>query len=131
MDTTITIDNFDFTLSDNDVVNPTDYIPKWVFNPYYVRPWLLHDHGFPVAIVFASCPQDALDAAADVGKLDGFRVIGAKLADYGDDEEGITLLGNASEPFDIESVGVLELPNPPLSFCALLKAAMSTEEVTR
>lgn len=33
-----------------------------------------------------------------------------------------TFLGNAGEPFDIEGVDAVELPNPPHSFCALLNA---------
>jgi len=119
---TITLNNFDFQFSDSDVVNPDDYIPKGEYNPHNVRPWLLHHEGLSLAIVFAECLQDALDEAADAGKLDRFQVAEEDMGDYGDDEEGITRLGNASEPFDIESVGVLELPNPPFSFCALLKA---------
>jgi hypothetical protein len=31
-------------------------------------------------------------------------------------------LGNASEPFDIENIDVIELPNPKFSFVALFNA---------
>jgi hypothetical protein len=31
-------------------------------------------------------------------------------------------LGNASDALDIESLGVVELPNPPRSFCAQFAA---------
>jgi hypothetical protein len=115
--------NFDFTFSDTDVCNPMDFIPKGEFNPHNVRPWFIHTEGFPLAIVFASCEQDALDIAADEGKLDRFQVTEEDLADYGDEEEGLARLGNASEPFDIENVGMLELPHVPFSFAAMFTAA--------
>lgn len=106
----------------SDVVNPDDFIPAGEYNPHNVRPFLLHDHGFVVAVVFASCLQDALDEAADAGKLDRYDVGEEDHADYGPEEEGITRLGNASEPFDIDTLGVLELPVPPFSFVALFNA---------
>lgn len=105
--------------SDADVVNPGDFIPAGDYNPHKVRPWLLHDHGFTLAVVFADCLQDALDIAADAGKLDRFQVDESEMADYGPDEDGLAHLGNAGEPFDIEALGALELPNPPFSFVAL------------
>ena len=108
--------------SDSDVVNPMDFIPEGEFNSYNTRPFLLHDHGFPVAVVFASCLQDALDEAADADKLDRYLVSEEDLKDYPNEEEGLTFLGNAGEPFDIESLSVLELPNPRFSFCALMEA---------
>ena len=114
------------TFDDFDVVEPDEYIPAGEYNPYNVRPWLLHDHGFPLAVVFASCLQDALDAAVDADKLDRFMVTDADYEAQGDDNP-LAYLGNACEPFDIESIGFVELSNPPLSFCALLNAA---QEVT-
>lgn len=112
--------------TDANVVNVGDWIPAAAdgsrqYNPHNVRPWLLHDHGFAVCVVFASCEQDALDEAADAGKLDSYRVRGYE-NDYGDNDDGFVYLGNASEPFDIESVGMVELHNPPLSFAALFAA---------
>ncbi len=108
--------------TDADVVNKDDYIPAGESNPHNVRPFLIHDHGFTVAVVFAGSLQDALDEAVDAGKLDSFQVSDDDLADYGPDEEGITRLGNASEPFDIQALDVIELPNPPFSFIALFNA---------
>jgi len=108
--------------SDDDVVNPDDFIASGQYNPHHVRPWLLHDHGFTVAVVFADCLQDALDIAVDAGKLDAFKVSDDDLADYGENEDGISRLGNAGEPFDIEGLGVEELPTPPFSFVALFEA---------
>lgn len=108
--------------SDADVVNPNDFISAGEFNPHKVRPWLIHDHGFTVAVVFSTCEQDALDEAVDAGKFDGFQIAEADLGDYGPDGEGIAYLGNASEPFDIEGLDIIELPNPKFSFVALFNA---------
>ena len=112
----------EITFTDADVVNPDDFIPAGAYNPHGVRPWLLHDHGFTVAIIFASCLQDALDIAVDEGKLDAFQVSEDELADYGANEDGVSRLGNAGEPFDIEALDAVELPNPPYSFVALFNA---------
>lgn len=105
--------------SDDDVVNLDDCIWKGEYNPHNVRPWLLHDHGFILAIVFADCLQDALDEAVDNDKLDSFQVTEEDLKDY--DEDSLAHLGNAGEPFDLEGVGAFELPTPTLSFCGLFQ----------
>jgi len=115
----------EITFTDNDVVNPTDFIAKGDYNPHKVRPFLIHDHGFVLAITFADCLSDALDAAVDAGKLDAFKVSDDDLAEYGPDEDGIARLGNAGEPFDVETLGVEELPTPPFSFVALFEAMKS------
>jgi hypothetical protein len=112
----------EITFSEADVVNPDDFIPSGSSNPHRVRPFLIHDHGFTLAVVFACCLQDALDIAVDEGKLDGFQVSEAELSDYGPEEEGIARLGNAGEPFDIEALDALELPNPRFSFVAMFNA---------
>lgn len=108
--------------ADADIVNTDDFIPAGDYNPHNVRPFLLHDHGFVIAIVFADNLQDALDIAVDSGKLDGFQVSENDLADYGPEEEGLSRLGNASEAFDIETLDAIELPNPSFSFVALFNA---------
>lgn len=123
--TTATYDGV--TFSESDVLNLDDWIPIGESNPHHVRPFLLHDHGFPLCVVFAACLQDALDEAADGGKLDRYQVTEADLVeDYDADENGITRLGNAGEPFDVESLGVIELPNPPRSFVAQFRDAFSS-----
>jgi hypothetical protein len=106
--------------SDEDVVNVRDFTPAGEYNPHNVRPWLLHDHGFTIAVVFADCLQDAIDIAVDEDKMDRFLIQESDMDDY-TDEEGISYLGNASEPFDIEGLGIVELDNPKadLSFAAL------------
>jgi hypothetical protein len=127
----LTVNNFDFTFSDNDVVNPSDFIAKGEFNPHNVRPFLLHDHGFTLAVAFADCLQDALDVVADEGKLDRFQVSQSELAAMTEEEhQRLSFLGNASEAFDIEGLDVLELTNPPFSFASLFLAE-SKEEVLR
>lgn len=108
--------------TDADVVNKDNFIPAGEYNPHNVRPWLFYDHGFVLAVAFADCLQDALDEAVDANKLDCYQVLESDLADYGPDGDGITHLGNAGEPFDIESLGIIELPNPAFSFCALFNA---------
>ena len=110
------------TFSDSDVLNPDGYIAQGQYNPHRVRPWLLSDQGFVLAVAFADCLQDALDIAVDAGKLDAFQVAEKDMGDYGPDEEGIARLGNAGEAFDIEALDAVELPNPPFSFTALFTA---------
>lgn len=122
------VNNFDFQFDDSDVVDPSAYIPKGEYNPHNVRPFLLHEEGFTIAVVFASCLQDAIDEAVDAGKLDRFMISPKDMADYGEEEEGVSRLGNAGEPFDIESLGIVELPNPHFSFAAMMAAYLKDEE---
>ena len=107
---------------DSDVANPSEFIPAGQYNPHRIRPWLLHDAGSVVAVVFAGSLQDALDIAADERKLDAFRVSEKELPDYGSDGEGLSYLGNACEPYDIQMLDAIELPNPPFSFVALFNS---------
>jgi hypothetical protein len=81
--------------TDADVVNKDDFIPQGEYNPHKVGPILLHDAGFILAVVFAESLQDALDIAADAGKLQAFEVDDEDMADY-PDEEGLTSLGQRS-----------------------------------
>jgi hypothetical protein len=110
--------------SDSDIANPDEWIPHGEYNPHNIRPWLLHDHGFTVAVAFASNVQEALDAAVDADKLDSFLIDKADYADYGieTDSPSCAFLGNAGEPFDIEALEALEMPNVPRSFAAQFNA---------
>ena len=101
----------EITFSASDIVNPEDWIAEGEYNPHNVRAFLLHDHGFAVAVAFGDCLQDAIDAAVDEGKLDRYQISAEELDDY--TEDAISYLGNACEPFDIESLGAIELPNAP------------------
>ena len=69
--------------SDADIVNLDDFIPAGEFNPHNIHPILIHDAGFPVAVVFASHLQDALDIAVDAGKLDSYQIEGKDFDEYG------------------------------------------------
>lgn len=101
---------------DSDVVNPDDCIYAGEYNPHNTRPWLLHDHGFVLAVVFADCEQDALDIAVDADKLDRYLVSDDERSEHGataeEQDESLSYLGNAGEPFDIESLSMVELPIP-------------------
>jgi len=113
----------EITFTDADVVNPDQAVYQGE-NNYGVRPWLLHDAGFVLAVVFADCLQDAIDEAVDADRLDRFMVSAEDMGDY-PNEEGLSFLGNASEPFDIESLGYIELPIPARSFVAQLNASVN------
>lgn len=127
------------SFTDEDVVNKDDYIPAGEYNPYLVRPWLFHDHGFTLAVVFASNLQDALDELADSGKIDHLQLDPndpEERSTYGqeaDSEDGdgpgwdwnpevVSFLGNADEPFDIEGVSHIQMEIPKFSFAALYSA---------
>lgn len=121
----------EITFTDADVVNPDDFIPSATsthrsYNPHSVKPFLLHDHGFTLAVVFADCLQDAIDIACDAGKLVCYEITDADLErDYPTDadQERLSFLGNYGRPHDIETLGAVELPNPSFSFCALFNAS--------
>jgi hypothetical protein len=100
--------------TDEDVVNPEDFIGDGEYNPHNVRPYLVHDHGFVVGVAFADCLQDALDVLADNGKLDGFKIDPSDYSDYEVDSDSptCTFLGNDGAPFDIDPLDVIELPIP-------------------
>lgn len=113
----------EITFSDHDVVNPDDYFMNVGCGDY--KPYLIHDHGFTLAIVFALCEQDALDIAADEGRLDSFKIDEEELQkDYEPECKGVTFLGNTGEPYDIQTLGMIELPNPKFSFCAIFNKEM-------
>lgn len=107
---TIHLDTFDFTYAADDFVNADS------FDLGRQKAYVIHNAGFVRAIVFAGypayCEQDALDEAADSGKLDYLQITESELSDYqtGEDSEGypeyegIIHLGNAGEPFDSEGL---------------------------
>lgn len=116
----VTVKGFEF--DDSIVVNPREFIPSGEYNPHHIRPWLIHNEYGPLCVVFASCEQDALDEAADSDKLDSCLIAPEDYEEHGvnSDEPECAFLGNASEPFDLTYIGIIELPNPKFSFCALL-----------
>jgi hypothetical protein len=117
----LTVGHYAFRVADEDFVNPEEFA-SYAYDRKKPSVFLFHDHGAVLAVVVADDLQDALDIAADEDKLDRFQVQGEELKDY-EDEEGLSFLGNAGEPFDIESLGVEQLPFPPFSPVALYVAA--------
>jgi hypothetical protein len=113
----VILQNYEFSFTDDDVCNPDDAIYAGDYNPHNKRLWLLHDHGFTICVVWADSLQDALDEAVDCNKMDRFRVMEENKSDY--DCESLSYLGNASEPFDIETLGYVEIAPPKFSLSAL------------
>jgi len=117
---TIQRGNFDHPYSEDCFVNAESYAGNDSHSSMN-RAWVIHNAGYVKAIVFAEyyayCEQDALDEAADSGKLDYLQVSETELADYQvetDSEgypeyEGIINLGNASEPFDSQNLDIFEV----------------------
>jgi hypothetical protein len=101
--------------------------------------WCITNGGYIVAIVFqeyyAYCDQDALDEAADSGKLDFLQVTDKELEDYktGEDSEGypeyegIVNLGNASEPFDQENLDYFVVPASLFSTDPIIMAVIEED----
>lgn len=120
---TIRSGNFDFHYSEDTFVNKDSYdFHHRVWSGKHPLATVIHNAGFVVAIVFPEyykwSEQDALDAAADSGKLDFLQISQSELADYevGKDSEGhpeyegIIYLGNASEAFDSENLEYFQVP---------------------
>ena len=112
--------------TDSDVVNLDD--APWLTGCANNRPWLMHEHGAAVAVVFAETFQDALDIVADKGRLDRFKVAPKDLDEYGTDEggidgDGLDYLGNIGEPYDLENLSWSTLPTPRFSFVTLFNAS--------
>lgn len=103
--------NYELSFTDDDIIDHDDAPFAHEYNPHNHSAWLFHDHGFTLCVVFASCLQEALDEAADNGKLDRYQF---SYKDY-DGSDELAHLGNASEPFDIESLGYVNFPLPTKS----------------
>ncbi len=102
------------SFTDDDIVNPDDYIPTGEYNPHNVRPFALTAYGTVIGIAFAGCESDAVDEIADSGKLDAYQIPDAE-HDCGDDCEALHA-GNAGEPFDQSYLRLFDLPNPKREF---------------
>ena len=102
-----------------DIVNIDDWPDQDDICKYRWYCFLLHDHGFALAVVFADNLQDALDIACDDDRLKQFEVSAEDFAnDYDSDEDRVAYLGNAGEMHDIETIGIIEIPIPPKDFAA-------------
>lgn len=88
----------------NDVHYPGDY------NPHNVKLWVIgHVYG-PVAMVWASCEQDALDEAWDKDLLKCFAVDAGEQTEDEATRESYAYLGNASEPADLTDCWMNTVP---------------------
>lgn len=126
---TFRLGNLEFSFTDADVCNLDEWIPEDESNPNKIRPWLFHDHGFTLAVVFAATLQDALDIAADEDKLDRYKLIVAELAEIEDDER-VSYLGNHGEPYDIEGLDYIALPNIRASFAVQFETEVNKPSQT-
>lgn len=103
--------------TDNDIVNVDDYAYSVYSEDDRLKMFILHDCGFCLGVVFADNLDDALDIAADKGKLDSYAV------EREDEDRGdIIYAGNDCTPYDIEGVDYIQLPAPKFSVCTLLTA---------
>lgn len=148
MKTKVMVSNLELSFTDSDIVDIEDVGTAEDYNPHNERLWLLHDHGFTICVVKANCLQDALDIAVDNDKLDRYLINLDNQSDrddyltdefptdqgYDEDcpdwidpktekkywfENEPARLGNASEPFDIDTLGYVEFPLPKLSIVKL------------
>lgn len=124
MKTTYQHQNLVFSFTDEDTVNLDDWIPSGEYNPHRIRPWLIHDHGFTLGVVFAENVERALEILAYSGKIDGHLLDSPTEADWEqyEKQERYVSIGGAGELFDLDSVEVVELPNPRSSFVAQFAA---------
>ena len=111
-----TVQNIKFC--DNDVVNPDDYEAG-------AKLFIFHEASYCIGVVIAEYPsfhlQDALDMMADEDKLDAYKLDTKDNVDY----DACTVLGNACESFDIESVEIVEAECPMFSLVALFSESNS------
>lgn len=102
--------------SDEDIVNLDDWIPEGEYNPHKVRPFLISGIYGVCAVVFADCVSSALDIAADGDKLRGYLVSDEDMAEKNEEErEGLAYLGNYGDPYNINDLVIVDLPNPHYS----------------
>lgn len=91
----------------NDVMLPGAIDAASRYNPHNIRLWLIGHVFGAVCATFASCEQDALDAACDAGKLDSF--MAEDQTDNDNENEAMAALGNASELFDLSDMWMGEV----------------------
>lgn len=117
--------------SDKDVLNWDDFEPRTRKEHNGKKPFLIYNEYGTLCIVFADNEQDALDEAADRDAMKGHK-INPEDKDYDAEKgtyngEGVTYLGNASEPYDLTNIGTVELPTPRMSLTGLYLAANTLE----
>ena len=100
-----------------DIVNPQDYIPQGKYNPHNVRAWQIKIQLMTSScVVFAKCMEEALDIAADEGRLQAaaYDLDPDDLIDVWEDLEshGLTPLGNYSDLYSINEIFCEETTTP-------------------
>lgn len=110
------------SFTDEDIVNIDDCIYAGEYNPHNVRPWRIFYGSHTLAVVFADCEQDALDIAADAGKLVGFALTNEQA--YERDGREPAYLGDASDAYDIDELSIEPLAIPKRSFVAEFMAGI-------
>ena len=78
---------------------------------FYSRRYCICNEFGPIAFVYANCEQDAIDEAADNGKLDCQLMSAEDHAEYEANgwDDSYILAGNASEPFWAEYLSIREI----------------------
>jgi hypothetical protein len=146
--TIVRYNNCELSFTDDDVLDIENVLFEGDYNCHKRHLWLIHDHGFTICVVEADSLQDALDEAVDADKLDRFQIHPENESDRDDymtsdvsemaagydpecpeyvDADGVkwwwkvepASLGNAGEPFDIDSIGYVALPLPKRSVTRL------------
>lgn len=154
--TLVRVGGITLSFTDDDVVDLDDVLRD---DPYGGDLWLLHDHGFTLCVVEADHLPEALDAAVDADKLDRFQINLDDPSERADwmtknvvniapgfdpecpdrtDADGTqwwwqrepTFLGNALEPFDIETLGFVKLPLPKRSLTRLFGEEVEVSEAS-
>lgn len=123
MESTIRINQGEYTITDAMIVNPHEFDPAGRWHQSYTnKPFLFTNYGTPIAIVFARTDQDAIDELIDAGRLDNWKSDDeeCRLAqEENEDSECYCLIGgNASEHFNQDGFELIELPIPAFSFVA-------------
>lgn len=108
---------------DSDVINRNEWSSE--IGSANKLAYLMHDHGFTVAVVIAERRSEALDIAADAGNLDRWEVSDEEASsDYenGYDDPRIESLGSNGKFFDIEGLTIVSFELPTVSFVACFEA---------
>jgi hypothetical protein len=141
--TIVRYNNCELSFTYDDVLDIENVLFEGDYNCHKRHLWLIHDHGFTICVVEADSLQDALDEAVDADKLDRFQIHPENESDRDDymkmaagydpecpdyvDADGVkwwwkvepARLGNAGEPFDIDTIGYVALPLPKRSVTRL------------
>ena len=90
-------------------------IKRRIANPgercFYDNTYAIHNEYGVIAIVYADCEQYALDEAADSGKLNSELMNAEDWLEYSSKgwDDSYMCLGNASEPFWSEYLGITQI----------------------